>query len=188
MTRNWRDISYLSSGNAKQRLVYELLTKYNLLGVLKEFDPAVITPICVGLDTPTSDVDIICCCAQYSLIKEVLQNNFAGYENFKIFYRTFKHEVLVCTFILEEFEIEIFTSPEPLEDQYGWRHLSVMERLVSIGGDSFRRDIVKLKKDGFKTEPAIAKRLQLQGEPYEAVAQLESVPDVKLRQLIEHRV
>ena len=90
----------------------------------------------------------------------------------------------MCRFLLEDFEVEIFTSPEPLEKQYGWRHLSVMERLVLIGGDSFRHDIVKMKISGLKTEPAIAKRLGLTGEPYEAIAQLESLTDSTLRQLV----
>lgn len=40
-------------------------------------------------------------------------------------------------------------------------------------GESFRQEIISLKKQGIKTEPAFAQLLGLSGDPYEAILRLE---------------
>jgi hypothetical protein len=188
MRRDWRDISYLSEGNTKQRLVYNFLVKHNLLEVLSDFDPAVVSTICVGLDTSMSDIDIICSCRNLALLEEILKKHYSEFEKFKFFYKSTNSETLVCSFMLDDFEVEIFAAREPVEQQNGWVHLSVMDRLVSLGGNSFREAIVDLKNNGLKTEPAIAKHLSLDGDPYIAVADLANKSDLMLLKLIKRSI
>ena len=186
MARNWRDISYLQTGNPRQRRVYDLLHRYRLLDTLQDFDRAVVSTICVGFDIPTSDIDIICHAPNLSQLDRVLRHHYSQLESFCLRYRSPDGDSLVCSFRLGEFEIEIFGSGEPIESQFAYRHLCVMERLASIGGESLKREICELKKRGLKTEPAIAQHLQLPGNPYRVVLELETVSDRILRQAIEN--
>ena len=184
MSQDWRDISYLRTGTDRQQQLYDVLIRHSVLAILHDFDPAVVSTICVGLDTPASDVDVICHAPNLSKLEQVLRYNYSESENFCLRYRPPRNETLVCSFSLERLEIEIFGSLEPIESQPAYRHFSVMKRLVSIGDDTFKKDIVELKKSGLKTEPAIAKRLQLQGDPYQAILELENASDADLIELI----
>ncbi|MDY6938248.1 MAG: DUF4269 domain-containing protein [Cyanobacteriota bacterium] len=185
MSKDWRDISYLKTGNPRQRRVYDLLQEHRILEELQDFDRAVVSTICVGFDIPTSDIDIICCAPNLCELETVLRECYGQHECFSLRYRPPKGDSLVCSFWLEEFEIEIFGSLEPIECQHAYRHLGVMDRLAFLGGISLQEDIRQLKKSGLKTEPAIAKYLQLPGNPYEAVLALERVGDRNLLELIQ---
>ena len=62
------------------------------------------------------------------------------------------------------------------------RHYQIMKRLSDIGGVRFRENVRKLKRRGVKTEPAIASLLQLAGDPYDSVLQIENWSDQKIMQ------
>jgi hypothetical protein len=44
--------------------------------------------------------------------------------------------------------------------------------LLTEKGEHFRQEIIKLKRQGLKTEPAFAKLLGLDGDPYKAILKL----------------
>lgn len=46
-------------------------------------------------------------------------------------------------------------------------------KILEQQGEEFRKEILELKERGYKTEPAFALLLGLQGNPYEALLQLE---------------
>ncbi len=89
--------------------------------------------------------------------------------------------------IIEDFEFEIYASPLPVEKQNAYRHLSIMKRLIDIGGKNFCDKIRHLKINGLKTEPAIAKLLNLDGNPYNAVLSLEYKKEEELEKLMRNR-
>jgi len=91
---------------------------------------------------------------------------------------------LVCQFKLEEYDFEIFGSNQPVESQNAYQHLSIMYRLVCLGGNRFKQAIHQLKQQHYKTEPAIAHILQLEGNPYQAVLLLAENSDETLKKLI----
>lgn len=62
--------------------------------------------------------------------------------------------------------MEIFGQPVPTKQQMGYRHLIAEHKLLMKHGETFRQKIIKLKKQGYKTEPAFAKALGLKGDPY----------------------
>jgi hypothetical protein len=180
-----RNIDYLLNGNEKQVRMYNILTGYNILETLAPFDPVVVSTICVGLDIDSSDIDIICSTKSPSLFKQKILDNYKTERNFKIWYSQSENRELVCSFFLEEFDIEIFASPEPVEQQNAYKHFSVMKHLINLGGDSFCADIRKLKQNGLKTEPAIAMLLNLKGNPFLAVLDLLEYSDKQLMQLLK---
>ncbi len=50
----------------------------------------------------------------------------------------------------------------------------IEHKILSSKGDEFRAEIIRLKQDGLKTEPAFAKMLGLQGNPYEELLKFET--------------
>ena len=156
--------------------------EYKLLKTLLDYDPVVVSTICVGLDTPASDVDIICCVPDISLFVARLRSKFETMQKF-----TLEHgdERVVCRFCLNPFQIEIFAQNIPVEQQAAYRHLKVMLRLVKLGGEGFVEQIRELKLSGLKTEPAIAHALSLEGDPFKQVLGLEQRGDAELLDLIE---
>jgi hypothetical protein len=48
----------------------------------------------------------------------------------------------------------------------------IEHRVLIEKGEKFRQEIIKLKRQGLKTEPAFAKLLGLDGNPYEALLKL----------------
>ncbi len=47
-------------------------------------------------------------------------------------------------------------------------------KLLLEKGEEFRKEIISLKKQGYKTEPAFAKLLGVEGNAYEGLLKLES--------------
>ena len=54
---NWRDISYLSSGDKNQKEVFLALSKSRVLKFLAAFDPVLTGTYPIGIYLPDSDLD-----------------------------------------------------------------------------------------------------------------------------------
>ncbi len=78
----------------------------------------------------------------------------------------------VAQFEAEHFRIEIFGKHIPTKDQEAYRHMIAEYKILNINPPDFRLQIKKLKSQGFKTEPAFAKLLGLEGNPYEALLKI----------------
>ncbi|NLC65888.1 MAG: DUF4269 domain-containing protein [Clostridium sp.] len=59
-SRNWKDISYLKSGNLKQKEIYKLLKTTGILKILSDYNPLLVGTIPIKIDTENSDIDIVC--------------------------------------------------------------------------------------------------------------------------------
>lgn len=177
-TINWKDISYLKSGNFKQRKVYKLLIDTRILYILDYYNPVVVGTIPIGIDIENSDLDIVCKVDNFDVFKNVLENNFKKYKGFKVIYK--EKSVLVCNFIVNDIEIEIYGSSVDVDKSHGYMHMIIEDRLLNLYGQDFKKEIISLKKKGVKTEPAFAKVLNLEGNPYEELLKLEMYSDEEL--------
>ena len=65
---------------------------------------------------------------------------------------------------------------EPVRSN-AYRPMLVEARVLRLLGEEFMRRVVELKEKGVKTEPAFARLLGLDGDPYIAVLGLENVSD-----------
>ncbi|MFD0616551.1 DUF4269 domain-containing protein [Paenibacillus sp. GCM10027629] len=63
----------------------------------------------------------------------------------------------------------------------------VEHRILQVIGTEGKREIRELKQNGLKTEPAFAKWLNLDGDPYAALLAMYDWSDEKLRQLVALR-
>lgn len=180
--RDWKDISYLMEGNPRQRKVYHILKEIEILDILEDFSPIVVGTIPLAIDIETSDLDIVCQFKEKEEdIRKILLEHFGDYQNFTI--RQMGIDAYAYNFWYEGCEIEVYASKMPTEQSNSYRHLLIASRLISLYGDEFREEIIQLKKEGYLTEPAIAKLLHLHGERYETIFKIENCSDSELKSL-----
>jgi len=161
------DVNYLKTGTLKQQQVYRLLTDNNIIDFLKEYGATLAGTIPLNIDIEGSDLDILCEINNEINFIEVLQKSFSHYENFtlaKVIVN--KEQTVIANFLIEDFEVEIFGQAVPVREQAGYKHMIIEYKILQEKGEEFRNQIIALKKQGYKTEPAFAKLLSLKGNPY----------------------
>lgn len=169
---NFLDIFYLKSGNAKQISAYQLLTRTRILEKLAEYNPILAGTIPIGIDIDGSDLDIICYVPDKEKFIAFLNNNFSTEKGFIISEnQTFNS--IKANFIIEDFEFEIFGQNVETTHQNAYRHMLIEHKILLEKGEDFKYQIIELKKQGYKTEPAFAQLLHLQGNPYDALLKFE---------------
>lgn len=168
------DTSYLQHGTARQQAAYALLTGHAVLDKLSAFDPVLAGTIPINIDTDSSDLDILCCWTDKNAFITAVQEVFGNENNFAVHEREInEHSSVIANFHVENFEIELFGQRIPTRQQWGYRHMLIEHRLLTERGEAFRRQIIELKNKGYKTEPAFALLLGLEGDPYKALLELE---------------
>lgn len=171
---DFRTIEYLKSGNNRQCEAYQALTQHAILEKLSEFSPVLVGTIPICIDIPSSDLDIACYWTGKNHFYNHIKINFGKENGFQISETVINgQETIISSFILDHFEIEIFGQDIPVEKQYGYRHMLIEYKILEQQGENFRERIRKLKEQGYKTEPAFALLLDLNGNPYEALLELE---------------
>lgn len=171
---DFENIAYLKYGTYRQRQAYTTLNNYKILLKLKKFDPILVGTIPLTIDIATSDLDIICLFTSSKEFVETVENNFGSEHNFTI------REVIingnfciVANFVTQDFEIELFGQNIPTKQQLAYRHLIIEYDLLQQYGEKLRQRIINLKNQGFKTEAAFALELNLTGDPYTSLLELE---------------
>lgn len=160
-------IDYLKNGKQKQVQAFEVLTQHKILSNLAEFDPILVGTIPIDIAIEKSDLDIICYWKNKANFIEKIIFFFekeAGFTIREIFIND--RDSVVANFKIENFEIEVFGQNIPTKDQNGYRHMLIENEILQSKGNDFRLEIIKLKQNGYKTEPAFAHLLGLKGDPY----------------------
>jgi hypothetical protein len=183
-TIHWRDIRYLQHGTAQQQRAFKTLSDLDILSFLKDYDPILVSTVCLDIATHTSDLDIICEVHDHKQFLTLVARRFGGHAGFSSRATDRVPPATVIQFFTKDFEIELFAQALPVEQQVAYQHLCQAHRIIQFGGERVRKTIQKLKIDGLKTEPAIAKLLGLHGDPYLAVLHLRDVSDEALLALI----
>lgn len=164
---DFENISYLRTGNKRQQLAYQTLTQHAVLEKLADYQPILTGTIPIDIDIPSSDLDIICYWTDKKDFITQVQNSFATETNFQLLDTVINgHETVVANFKLDDFEIEIFGQNIPCKQQNAFRHLLIEQQVLAEKGEEFRQQVIKLKLQGYKTEPAFALLLKLEGDPY----------------------
>lgn len=172
---NFDNIEYLKHGNNRQRQAYSTLMNIQILSKLKRFDPILVGTIPINIDIENSDLDIICCFTDKQEFQKSITDNFSNQKNFTIREQpNLDTLAIVANFFLNGFEIEIFGQNTPTKQQFAYRHLIVEHNLLNKYGEVFRQQIIDLKRQGHKTEPAFAIALDLKGDPYMELLKFET--------------
>lgn len=165
---DFTNISYLKTGNKKQQSAFEVLTKNEILENLSAFNPILVGTIPINIDVENSDLDIICYWNDKSEFIEKIKSLFSKESHFTIRENVINNqESVVANFHIDDFEIEIFGQNIPTQDQNGYRHMLIEAQILHSKGENFRLEVIKLKENGIKTEPAFGLLLGLNGNVYE---------------------
>lgn len=176
----WQDISYLKNGNTRQSEAYKALSDLNIMSLLKEYNPILTGTIPIGIDIPSSDLDIICEVANLEYFK-LLVNKY--WSSFPSFTETLNKDTYIASFIHKDFEIEIFAQNIPSLQQNAYRHMIIEHRIINLANPKFKEEVIRLKMNGYKTEPAFGKLLNLQN-PFEDLLQIHGYSDEELTAFI----
>ena len=169
---NFLDISYLKTGTERQRKAYRVLTERAILENLAQYNPIFTGTIPINIDIENSDLDIICYAQDDKKFENDLTYHFKHERGFNIT-KNKKFNALKANFFIDDFEIEIFGQNIPTKQQNAYRHMLIEYKILQEKGEDFRMQIIELKKQGHKTEPAFSRLLNLQGDPYEALLRMQ---------------
>ncbi|MDG3443830.1 DUF4269 domain-containing protein [Nitrospirillum amazonense] len=162
----------------------EALALTGLMKTLAAFNPRVAGTPPLGLDLPSSDIDILCHARDATALATALWTMGADWEDFTLHQWRRAPRPIIARFRAHGWAFEVFGSPEPVEMQAGWRHFMVEARLLSLGGPALRAAVMAARLDGLKTEPAFAQVLKLRGDPYAALLLLAAAPEDRLSALV----
>ena len=165
--KNFKDIHYLLTGSIEQRKVYELLTEECIMQMLSRYDPILVGTFPLDIQVSTSDIDLICYANDLAGFTYYLSESFGKHQNFELNHLPqLDPPAIVANFIIRSQEIEIFGQDIPSDQQMGYLHLAVEHQILLKYGQTFKENIIQLKKNGIKTEPAFCQLLGLSGNPY----------------------
>lgn len=170
---NFLDISYLRLGNERQQKAYQVLTHNRVLEKLSLYNSILVGSIPINIDIENSDLDIICEVSDKNEFIYELNALFGSKKDFAV-YESPKFGAIKANFIIDGFKIEIFGQNTPTTQQNAYRHMLIEHKLLLEKGEKFRQEIIDLKQQGYKTEPAFAKLLGLEGDAYHELLKLQS--------------
>lgn len=161
-----------------------VVERLNLLPRLAPFTPVVIGTPPLGLAMAESDIDIACTAPDLDRFSAIMREEFGKMAAFTL--RRMEHfspPAVVASFKAMGWEIELFCQTIPTECQRGVRHFRIEKRLLALA-PSLLEAVMRLRRQGLKTEPAFAKVLSLSGDPYVALLELEGMGDARLQDII----
>lgn len=165
--------------------ILEVVEDNGLLAALHMFDPCIVGTLAIGLAVDGSDIDIVCETHDADDFRERLATAFGHHGQFGLAVRHDRRPWrVVARFEVEGWPVEVFGEPRPVVLQAAYRHMVIQHRLLDLGGSALRAAVMRRRHGGAKTEPAFASALGLEGDPYSALLELESLSDSQLLALI----
>ncbi|KQR93479.1 hypothetical protein ASG01_09870 [Chryseobacterium sp. Leaf180] len=158
------DLSYLKTGNARQKKAFVVLKQSQLFDHLKEFTPVLAGTIPIEVDTEESDLDVICEVKNFEKFRLQLLKLFPHNEIEEVMVNG--ERTIILNTVLADFKVEIFGQNIPVIQQNAYRHLLAEATVLKEKGDDFRNKVIELKKQGIKTETAFGILLNLKN-PYQ---------------------
>lgn len=135
---------------------------------LTAYTPLLCGTIPINIAIAGSDLDIICQWQHKEVFTSEITMLFSGYNDFIIRDNTAINAV-IASFICDGFPVEVFGQSIPTTAQHAYRHMLIEHKILEQRGEVFRKKIIRLKEQGYKTEPAFAKLLGLESNPYTAL-------------------
>lgn len=164
--------------------IFRAIEESRILETLAPFDPIMVGTIPLGIDTDSSDIDIVT--SWSGKTPDALLKALSGYETRRL--EINGRDTILARFSVNGVPFEIFAQEIPSSQQEAHLHFLVEERLLKFGGESLRSEIRSLRQSGLKTEPAFATALGLSGDPYRALLDLQMASPVTLTKILLDRI
>lgn len=152
----------------------------------ERFTPTVIGTPPLDIHLPSSDIDVACFSPNLMAFHDFCRREFgppSGMVRKNV--QIGGMPTAIVRFQLWAWPVELFCQPQPCALQHGVRHFNIEKRLLQMGPE-LRPMIRQLKQAGLKTEPAFARILGLEGDPYLALLDQEDWTDDALKALFTH--
>jgi hypothetical protein len=163
---NFDTIAYLQHGNPKQQEVYKTLISSGVMDALSLYDPLLVGTIPINIDIEDSDLDIICNYEDSSEFSGNLITLFHDLDDFEVI-EDIENDAIIARFTIDGFKFEIFAQDVPVKEQLAYKHMLIEHEILAKHGEAFRQEVLNLKRQGLKTEPAFGVLLGLDKDPYE---------------------
>ena len=184
MMLHWQDIAYLATGTARQKDAANTLMELALMERLAAYTPVVIGTIPLDIDVPGSDLDIACHAPFPDDFMATLTTCYGTLPGFRMKRKIIRDiPSVVAEFRHADLDVQVFAQPQPVTQQYGYRHMLVEAKLLAFAGPSARNAIRGLKLAGLPTEPAFARYFRLEGDPYDRLWSLSFAADHVLQRI-----
>jgi hypothetical protein len=164
----------------------DAIHRTRILDLLAPFDPQVVGTLPLGIALPDSDIDIVCHVPDPDAASELIWTAFSSADRFALYRWSARGRPLIAKFETEGWPFEVFVSSEPVAEQSGWQHYAVERQLLGLAGSHLRDQIMTLRMQGIKTEPAFATALGLPGDPYQAMSDLYWLSEMELTEVISN--
>ncbi|MEC5425693.1 DUF4269 domain-containing protein [Virgibacillus sp. C22-A2] len=157
----------LKNGNAKQIKAYKAIYNLNIMSDLKEFTPVLCGTIPIAIDLASSDLDIIMEVHDFEQFELQITHLYKSKDVFRIKRTVIRSRLVVkANFLYEGFQFELFGQAQPIHKQHAYLHMIIEQALIKAN-PGLREKVIRLKKQGYKTEPAFCKILGISGDSYE---------------------
>lgn len=168
---NFQTPAYLRLGNLRQQHAHHVLVRHlDLFQKLSGFSPVLTGTIPIAIDLPDSDLDIICHCDDHDHFASMVRLHFRQEQDFELYCQSYQgHLSTIAHFKTSDVDVEIFGQSIPVTEQFAYRHMLAEYQILQAKGTAFRKAVLTLKSAGWKTEPAFAKLLDLDGDPYQTL-------------------
>ncbi|RPF53172.1 DUF4269 domain-containing protein [Aquisalibacillus elongatus] len=159
----------LKYGTNNQQKAYDSIKKLGIFEGLSEYTPVLCGTIPIDVDIEDSDLDLILEVHDFEEFKLLVTSLYSEMPGFTIAEKQIRGESIIkCNFIYEGFEFELFAQATPVKKQYAYLHM-VVEYHILKRKPYLKEQIKQWKRDGYKTEPAFCKALDLNGDSYESL-------------------
>lgn len=171
---DFSDIGYLKNGTTVQQEVYVLLKDGGIMALLSAYEPVVAGTIPLDINIPGSDIDILCQYKNAGIFRQDMLSFFGAETGFAMQEITVHDKLsIVVNFAKGGYDFEIFAQDIPAVKQMGYRHMLIEHKLLLEYGQPLKDEVIRLKKLGYKTEPAFCIYLDIKGNPYLELLKLE---------------
>jgi len=162
-------MAHLASGNARQQDAYRVIQSSGLLELLAGYHPYPAGTVPIDIDVPGSDLDLLCYAEDLDAFEAEMYDQIGAVGEFQCVRGgdlPGQRPYVTCHLQVGHWPVEIFAQSVPVNRQNAYLHMIVEWRLLQLWGEQGHREIRRLKQAGWKTEPAFASVLGLQGDPY----------------------
>jgi hypothetical protein len=163
----FNSIEVVRNGNIKQQAVYRAIHELRIMEDLRAYNPVLCGTIPLAIDVDDSDLDIIMEVYDFSKFKCVVEWLYSGKKGFRVKDTEIRGErAMKANFIYAGFEFELFGQAVPVEKQHAFVHMQIEYEILKQNPDIIE-NIIHLKQQGVKTEPAFCQVLGIEGkDPY----------------------
>ncbi|MGQ8871647.1 DUF4269 domain-containing protein [Paenibacillus sp. TSA_86.1] len=187
-------MEHLSVGNQRQQDAYRVLQDSGLLARLAPYSAYPAGTVPIDIDLPDSDLDVLCCADDLKTFQAELSGQLEGIALNSRIQWTYgigdsdQKAYITCELKLGSRPVEIFVQAVPVEQQNAYLHMQVEWSLLQLWGEAGHHEIRRLKQAGWKTEPAFAHVLGLEGNPYTELRELAELKEQELWEFARSRV